>query len=221
MTSPLPKSNCTLCPRLAEYRVVLNKLNPTGHNAPVPCFGDEKAKLLIVGQAPGWDGANRTGRPFTGDKSGESLYNALLESGFAKGSYGANKNDSIELKECMITNAVRCAPYKDKKYTDAHLLLPEEVNQCRQFLKARIETQKKKGLKAILALGLEPYKSILTAEGIAYKNLKMSELFLQKTTIGDIDLYASYHPSPRTRQWMSPDDFVNQFKKIKADLLIA
>ncbi|MBE8190665.1 MAG: uracil-DNA glycosylase [Alphaproteobacteria bacterium] len=221
MTSPLPKPNCTLCPRLAMHRENHRIIYPDYFNAPVPCFGDPNAKLLIVGQAPGWNGANRTGRPFTGDKSGELLYGALREAGFATGNYGGHKDDGVELKDCMVTNAVRCAPNKDEKHTDAHELESSEIIQCRQFLKARIEEQKNNGLKAIIALGLSAYSSVLMAQGLPENNESMKKLSNTKKEFGGIVLYASYHPSPRTRQWMSQKQFIDQFATIKKDLLIA
>ena len=102
--------DCPLCPRLVEYREALRLDNPEWFNNPVSSFGDESARLLIVGLAPGVRGANRTGRPFTGDFAGDLLYGTLLKYDFATGEFGATADDTLELKDCMVTNAVRCVP---------------------------------------------------------------------------------------------------------------
>src|SRR5262249_725281 len=102
-----PKSDCSLCPRLVNFRVQTQGEYPSFHNAPVPSFGDLDAQLLVVGLAPGLKGANQTGRPFTGDYAGKILYHALLKYGFAKGSYKERHDDSLQLVNCRITNAVR------------------------------------------------------------------------------------------------------------------
>src|SRR5947207_3639406 len=105
-----PGRNCPLCPRLAEFRESWRAREPSWHNAPVPSFGGLDARLLIVGLAPGLKGANRTGRPFTGDYAGDLLYPMLIRHGFAAGSYGADPKDGLRLIGCRITNAVRCVP---------------------------------------------------------------------------------------------------------------
>ena len=117
---------------------------PDWYNAPVDSFGDPNAQLLIVGLAPGMQGANRTGRPFTGDYAGDLLYATLLEYGFAKGVYQARPDDGLKLVDCRISNAVRCVPPQNKP-------LPAEINTCRQFLVETIATMPK--LRAIVALG--------------------------------------------------------------------
>ena len=139
-----PDRNCPLCPRLASYRDSVRAREPTWFNSPVPSFGDADAALLIVGLAPGVQGANRTGRPFTGDFAGDLLYATLLEYGFAKGVYQARPDDGLKLVDCRISNAVRCVPPQNKP-------LPVEINTCRQFLIATIATMPK--LRAIVALG--------------------------------------------------------------------
>ena len=125
---------------------------PTWFNSPVPSFGDANAALLIVGLAPGVQGANRTGRPFTGDFAGDLLYATLLEYGFAKGVYQARPDDGLKLVDCRISNAVRCVPPQNKP-------LPVEINTCRQFLIATIAAMPK--LRAIVALGRVAHDSML------------------------------------------------------------
>lgn len=120
-----------MCPRLASFRHAAREAHPEWHNAPVPSFGDPAARLLIVGLAPGLRGANRTGRPFTGDHAGKLLYQTLLFFGFARGSYGASPDDGLEMVDCRIVNAVRCVPPQNRP-------LGSEVATCRQFLTAEL-----------------------------------------------------------------------------------
>ena len=136
--------DCPLCPRLVAYREANAAAHPDWFNAPVPSFGDDKARLLIVGLAPGVQGANRTGRPFTGDFAGDLLYGTLLEFGFARGTYQARPDDGLALTGAMITNAVRCVPPQNKP-------TPAEAKNCLGFLKARIGALP--DLEIILALG--------------------------------------------------------------------
>jgi uracil-DNA glycosylase len=149
-----PARDCLFCPRLAAYREVQQKLHPDWFNAPVPSFGDEQAELLIVGLAPGLRGANRTGRPFTGDYAGGLLYETLRKFGFAHGVYDARPDDGLELRRARITNAVRCVPPQNKPE-------PGEIAMCRQFLAAEIAAMGK--LRAILALGAIAHQTILAA----------------------------------------------------------
>ncbi|MEM1410159.1 MAG: uracil-DNA glycosylase [Pseudomonadota bacterium] len=140
--------DCDLCPRLVAYREDIAAEEPSWFNGAVPSFspkhGDDHVRLLIVGLAPGRTGANRTGRPFTGDWAGDLLYGSLLRSGLAEGRYEKRPDDSLVLRGVMITNAVRCVPPENKP-TGA------EVKQCRNFLQARISTLPQ--LKTILCLG--------------------------------------------------------------------
>lgn len=140
-----PPRDCPLCPRLVEYRAALRAQHPDWHNAPVPSFGPLTARLLIVGLAPGAKGANRTGRPFTGDGAGELLYPMLLKHGFARGMYRADPNDGVQLVDCRISNSARCVPPENKP-TGA------EVATCtRTYLKDEIAAMP--NLVTILALG--------------------------------------------------------------------
>jgi uracil-DNA glycosylase len=149
--------NCSLCPRLAAFREANRQAQPAWYNGAVTSFGQDRARLLIVGLAPGLKGANRTGRPFTGDFAGDLLYATLLELGFAQGTYRAAPDDTLTLADCMITNAVRCVPPENKP-------TPAEIGTCRPFLVGRIAAMPR--LAAILALGRIAHDSTLTALGV-------------------------------------------------------
>ncbi|MEZ5900522.1 MAG: uracil-DNA glycosylase [Hyphomicrobiaceae bacterium] len=148
---------CTLCPRLVAYREANAEAEPSWFNGAVPSFGDANARLLIVGLAPGRGGANRTGRPFTGDYAGELLYQTLLEFGFAKGTYKADPNDGLQLHDAMITNAVRCAPPENKP-------TPAEIATCRAYFSARLAALPR--LTVLLALGRIAHDQTLATLGL-------------------------------------------------------
>ena len=131
--------------------------HPDWHNAPVPSFGTEDARLLVVGLAPGVRGANRTGRPFTGDFAGVLLYQTLIRLGLAEGVYGASPEDGLRLKSCRVTNAVRCVP-------PGNLPTTPEIATCNTFLSAEIAAMP--ALRGILALGLVAHKAVLRAKGL-------------------------------------------------------
>ena len=154
---PEPPRDCPICPRLVAYRRVNQSQHPQWFNGPAPSFGDPQARLLIVGLAPGRQGANRTGRPFTGDFAGVLLYETLLKLGFARGVYEARPDDSLELLDCMISNAVRCAPPGNKPETS------EEAN-CRPFLAGRIAALPR--LRVIVTLGDVSRRNVLKALGL-------------------------------------------------------
>ncbi len=141
---PEAPRSCSLCPRLAAYRGDNQRDEPGWFNGAVPSFGKSSAQLLVVGLAPGRNGANRTGRPFTGDYAGDLLYATLIEFGFAKGTYDARPDDGLSLVNTMITNAVRCVPPQNKP-------TPEEITTCRPFFEARLAALPK--LHIMLALG--------------------------------------------------------------------
>lgn len=151
-----PDLDCPLCPRLVAYRAANAAAEPTWHNAPVLSFGPSNARLLIVGLAPGRGGANKTGRPFTGDYAGDLLYATLLKFGFAKGEYRADPKDGLKLVDCMITNAVRCVPPENKP-------TPAEAANCRPFLINRISALPK--VKAMVALGRVAHEATIRATG--------------------------------------------------------
>lgn len=152
-----PPRDCPLCPRLVAYREQNRAEHPDWWNGPAPSWGDPEARLLVVGLAPGRTGANRTGRPFTGDHAGLLLYETLLRLGFAVGRYEARPDDGLQLVDCMITNAVRCAPPGNKP-------LPIEEATCRTFLSARIAALPR--LRAIVTLGDVSRRNVLKALGL-------------------------------------------------------
>jgi uracil-DNA glycosylase family 4 len=154
--TPEPPRDCPLCPRLVAYRDENRRQNPDWFNGAAPSFGDPNARLLVVGLAPGRTGANRTGRPFTGDHAGVLLYETLIKLGLAHGRYEARPDDGLELVDCMITNAVRCAPPGNKPETS-------EEAHCRPFLTARIHALPR--LKAIVTLGDVSRRNVLKALG--------------------------------------------------------
>jgi uracil-DNA glycosylase len=148
--------DCPLCPRLVAFRAANAASEPSWFNGAVPSFGDERAGLIVVGLAPGRRGANRTGRPFTGDYAGDLLYETLLDFGFARGRYAASPDDTLELVDCLITNSVRCVPPENKP-------TPAEIGTCRPFLASRLAASQ--GVRAILALGRIAHDSTLAALG--------------------------------------------------------
>jgi uracil-DNA glycosylase family 4 len=151
-----PGRDCPLCPRLLAFRAENRAAAPAWHNAPVPSFGGIDARLLVVGLAPGLKGANRTGRPFTGDYAGELLYSTLLKFGFAEGDYRADPADGLRLTGARITNAVRCVPPENRP-------TPLESATCRRFLSAEIAAMPQ--LRAVIALGSIAHASVLAALG--------------------------------------------------------
>jgi uracil-DNA glycosylase family 4 len=204
-----PDRNCPLCPRLKAFREAARAREPTWFNAPVPSFGDPDARLLIVGLAPGMQGANRTGRPFTGDFAGDLLYATLLEYGFASGVYQARPDDGLMLIDCRISNAVRCVPPLNKP-------LPIEINTCRQFLSATILAMPK--LRAIVALGRIAHDTMLKVLALRAATAPFSHGAVHLA--GAIKLYDSYHCSrynTNTRV-LTPEMFRAVFAKVKAEL---
>jgi uracil-DNA glycosylase family 4 len=204
-----PDRNCPLCPRLAGFREATRAREPHWFNAPVPSFGDPDAALLIVGLAPGLQGANRTGRPFTGDFAGDLLYATLLEYGFAKGVYQARPDDGLTLIGCRISNAVRCVPPQNKP-------LPAEINTCRQFLSATIGTMPR--LRAIVALGRVAHESMLKVLGLRAAAAPFAHGAIHQA--GAVRLYDSYHCSrynTNTRV-LTPQMFRSVFARVRADL---
>jgi len=155
-----PGPDCGLCPRLVAFRTANRAAWPGWFNAPVPGFGPRTATLLIVGLAPGLKGANRTGRPFTGDHAGLLLYATLKGAGFAHGAYQAASDDGLTLRDCRIVNAVRCVPPENKP-------LPAEIAACRPFLAAELAAMP--NLRAILALGRIAHEAVLRAHGLALR----------------------------------------------------
>jgi uracil-DNA glycosylase family 4 len=167
------------------YREANARAEPKWFNGAAPSFGDANARLLVVGLAPGRTGANRTGRPFTGDYAGELLYDTLKKFGLAEGVYRADPNDGFTLKGAMITNAVRCAPPENKP-------TPVEIATCRPFLTARIEALP--NLRVLLALGSIAHESVLRAHGMKPSEAKFGH-GAESALPGGRTLISSYHCS--------------------------
>lgn len=180
-----PPSNCPLCPRLVGYRAQNQAAHPDWHNAPVPAFGSLDAEILIVGLAPGLSGANRTGRPFTGDYAGKLLYGTLRDLGLATGEYREAADDGLKLSGCRITNAVRCAP-------PANLPAPEEIKTCNQFLLGELQDMAR--LRAVLALGVVAHSAVLRAAGMPLARLRFRHGAIHELPDGLL-LADSYHVS--------------------------
>jgi uracil-DNA glycosylase family 4 len=204
-----PGRDCPLCPRLVAFRHQARVRIPDGYNAPVPAFGDRNGALLIVGLAPGLNGANRTGRPFTGDHAGVLLYETLLAHGFAAGRYGADPEDGLVLTDCRIVNAVRCVPPENKP-------LPVEINTCRQFFASAMADMPR--LRAIVALGRIAHDSTLRALGVRLAEAPFGHG--ARHPIGALTLYDSYHCSRYNTNTgvLTPAMFRAVFAQVSADL---
>ena len=204
-----PDRNCPLCPRLAEFRASARAKEPGWFNSPVPSFGDVRARLLIVGLAPGLQGANRTGRPFTGDYAGDLLYATLIAYGFARGQYEARPDDGLTLVDCRISNAVRCVPPQNKP-------LPAEINTCRRYLAATIEAMPR--LAAIVALGRVAHETLLKTLKLRGTAAPFAHGAVHQA--GRLKLYDSYHCSRYNTNTgvLTPEMFRSVFAKVRADL---
>lgn len=176
--------DCPLCPRLVAFRENARAREPSWFNAPVPSFGSRTARLLIVGLAPGLRGANRTGRPFTGDYAGDLLYSTLVEFGFARGDYQARADDGLRLIDTRITNAVRCVPPENKP-------VPEEVRTCRRFLAGTMADMPR--LRVIVALGRIAHESVARALDMRPSTVPFAHGACH--TVGRLTLFDSYHCS--------------------------
>ena len=187
--SPIPEAeaprNCPLCPRLVAFREELRDEQPGWWNAPVPAFGDRDAWLAIVGLAPGKHGANRTGRPFTGDYAGELLYATLLKFGLATGEYGANPGDGLQLREAIILNAVKCLPPANKPE-------PREIATCRNYFEAALAALPK--VRVLVALGQIAHVAAARALGLPPSSTKFGHGAEVEAPDGRI-LLSSYHCS--------------------------
>ncbi len=204
-----PDRNCPLCPRLAAFRAEARTREPKWHNAPVASFGDPNARVLIVGLAPGLQGANRTGRPFTGDFAGDLLYSTLLEFGFAKGKYDARPDDGLALVDCRISNAVRCVPPQNKP-------LPAEINTCRTFLAATVATMPK--LAAIVLLGRIAHDSTVKALSMKAAAAPFAHGAVHEAR--NFRLYDSYHCSRYNTNTgvLTPKMFRDVFAQLRKNL---
>ena len=180
-----PSRDCPLCPRLAEFREAQRLANPDWFNAPVPTFGDPAAWLAIVGLAPGLQGANRTGRPFTGDFAGILLYETLLKFGLAEGVFDARIDDGLRLRGAIIVNAVRCVPPQNKP-------TPEEIRTCRAFLEPVIAALP--NVRVVIALGAIAHQSAVKALGGRLPKARFGHLAEHRLPSG-LTLIDSYHCS--------------------------
>ncbi|HEU4826670.1 MAG TPA: uracil-DNA glycosylase [Dongiaceae bacterium] len=181
----LPDRDCPLCPRLVEFRLAARVRFPDWHNAPVVPFGSERARLLIVGLAPGLQGANRTGRPFTGDYAGNLLYATLKAFGLARGEYEQRPDDTLQLVNCRISNAVKCVPPENKP-------TPEEIRICNRFLSDELSSLP--NLKAVLALGSIAHDAVLVGLGQRKSSARFAHGARHALPRGLV-LFDSYHCS--------------------------
>ncbi len=205
-----PPADCPRCPRLAAFREEWRAKEPHWHNAPVPTWsalgGDDKVRLLIIGLAPGLRGANRTGRPFTGDYAGDLLYATLLKYGFASGAYKADPDDGMQLKQCAITNAVRCVPPQNKP-------VGEEINNCRPFLLSTLARYP--NLSALVTLGKISHDTTARALGervAAHPFRHAGEYEMDKLRV-----FASYHCSRYNTNTnrLTPEMFEDVFAAVR------
>ncbi len=180
-----PGRDCPLCPRLVDYRAANRAKWPDWHNAPVPCWGPVTAPIMVLGLAPGVKGANRTGRPFTGDHAGRLLYATLLKFGLARGEYREDPQDGMELTGARIVNAVRCVPPEN-------LPTPAEITTCNRFLAA--ERAAMPGLRVVIALGLVAHTALLKTYRIPAARLKFAHGAMHQLPDG-VWLADSYHVS--------------------------
>lgn len=201
-----PGRDCPRCPRLVAFREKWRERQPDWHNAPVPSFGERTARLLIIGLAPGLQGANRTGRPFTGDYAGDLLYATLKEFGFAKGKYDERPDDGLKLVDARITNAVRCVPPENKP-------TPAEIHTCREFLNKEIAAMP--NLAAIVALGRVSHETTCRALGLKLSASPFAHGATHSTPHGT--LYDSYHCSRYNTNTgvLTPEMFRSVFKSVR------
>ena len=201
-----PGSDCPRCERLVAFRHQARARHPDWFNAPVPNFGDRNARLLIVGLAPGMQGANRTGRPFTGDYAGDLLYETLGQFGFAQGVYRQRPDDGLTLHDCRIANAVRCVPPENKPTGG-------EIATCRPFLVASLAEMT--SLQVIVALGRIAHDSALTALGCRLASHPFGHA--RQHALGKVTLIDSYHCSrynTNTRR-LTPEMFREVFAAVR------
>lgn len=205
--TPEPPRDCPRCPRLVAYRAENAAQQPDWWNGPAPSFGDPDARLLVVGLAPGRTGANRTGRPFTGDGAGVILYETLIKTGFARGRYEARPDDGLTLVDCMITNAVRCAPPLNKP-------LPIEEATCRPFLIDRLAALPR--VKVIVTLGDISRKNVLKALGLPASAAPAGHGV--EAQVGPYVLLNSYHCSRLNTNTgrLTPEMFEAIFQRARA-----
>jgi len=189
--------NCCRCVRLSAFLSEVRVSHPDYYTAPVPAFGDEHPGLLIVGLAPGMHGANASGRPFTGDQSGNMLFKALYKYGFSSAAESVSIDDGLALYNCRITNAVKCLPPQNRPTT-------EEVKQCSVFLRAELQALKKGSV--VIALGSIAHAAVLRALGVkltAHKFAHAEEHQLSEALVM-IDSYHCSRYNTQTRRLTEP-----------------
>jgi len=204
-----PPRDCADCARLAAFRAENRVRFPDFWNAPVPCFGEADARLMIVGLAPGLRGANRTGRPFTGDYAGDLLYATLKAFGFASGTYDRRPDDGLTLVDCAIVNAVRCVPPENKP-------TPAEIATCRPYLERAIAALPR--LRVVLALGRIAHESALRALG--HKPSRFPFAHGARHALGPAMLFDSYHCSRYNTNTgvLTEAMFAEVFARVRAEL---
>jgi len=207
--SGAPGRDCPLCPRLVAFREDWRRREPEWFNAPVASFGPRSARLLIVGLAPGLRGANRTGRPFTGDYAGDLLYQTLARFGFARGTYEARADDGLTLVDARITNAVRCVPPENKP-------IPAEIRTCRAFLAPTIAEMR--NLRAIVTLGRISHDTTIAALGQRRSAMPFGHGGSHE--VGKLRIFASYHCSRYNTNTgvLTPRMFRDVFARVRAYL---
>lgn len=206
--------DCTQCPRLAGFLQAVRTQHPDYHARPVNAFGDANPKLLIVGLAPGMHGANRTGRPFTGDYAGILLYQTLHKYGFATHHESVSADDGLQLTGCRITNAVKCLPPENKP-------VPQEIKQCNQYLSVELNQFVQQGGVAVLALGTVAHQAVLLALRLKAKDYPFGHGRVHQLLPGNgVRLYDSYHCSRYNTQTkrLTAEMFEQVFADIVADI---
>lgn len=206
--------SCKQCPRLSSFLQAVKTQHPDYHARPVSAFGDRHAKLLVVGLAPGMHGANRTGRPFTGDYAGILLYQALHKYGFATRHESVAADDGLELTGCRITNAVKCLPPENKP-------MPQEIKQCNQYLAVEMIAFVKNGGTALLALGTIAHQAVLMGLQLKLKDYPFGHGAVHHLAPGNgLKLYDSYHCSRYNTQTkrLTTQMFEQVFDRIVADI---
>ncbi|MBQ8661361.1 MAG: uracil-DNA glycosylase [Alphaproteobacteria bacterium] len=186
MSFVCPDKNCTLCPRLLAFRAQNEIKFPSYYNGPVESFGSLTAEILIVGLAPGLNGANQTNRPFTNDYAGDVLYPILQKHGLARGNYRKRKDDGFELLNVRVTNSVRCVPPQNK-------VTGEEVKNCGGYLTAELAAMP--NLKIILTLGSVAHSAVLGVLGYKKASFKFAHGAVHRLERHGLLMVNSYHTS--------------------------
>ncbi|MXU63967.1 uracil-DNA glycosylase [Oceanomicrobium pacificus] len=199
--------DCPLCPRLVAYRAQVAAKEPQWFNAPVPSFGDTGGRLLVLGLAPGVTGANRTGRPFTGDYAGGLLYQTLARFGFANDRFDARPDDGLALTDALVCNAVRCVPPQNKP-TGA------EIRTCRPFMLSRMAQMP--NLRAVVCLGRIAHDTLVRGLGARLADHPFGHQAQHR--IGDLRIFDSYHCSRYNTNTgrLTPEMFAAVFADVRA-----